>query len=89
VDGEQGEENNINSVDETDSISSQDDAMSETNEPLADLLERYGIDHGTLLTVVNKYENGNLIKYRPPLSASLFANVPPTITFVTQDQKCM
>jgi hypothetical protein len=89
VDGEQAEENNVNSMDECDSVSSVDDERSETNEPLADLLERYGMDYNSLLTVVNKYENGNIVKYKPPLTPSLFANMPPTINFVTQDQKCM
>ena len=54
----------------------------------AETLKKWGYDHRTLLTnVTHKLDNGCLVKLRPPLTASLFLGVPPTLTFATADEK--
>ncbi len=63
------------------------------NEELSDdsnskILSKFGFDFKSLITVTTKKnENGNIVKYKPPLIASLFVNTPPKINFVTHDEK--
>ena len=74
------------SVNEEDYMS---DDQSESGESLADILTKYGYDYKSLFTVVSKRsENGDLVKYKPPLIISQFDFVPPTISFISSDQKC-
>lgn len=54
---------------------------------MADILAKSGYDHKLLFceSVVKKCDKSIVVQ--PPLSVSLFANVPPTIKFVTQEEK--
>ena len=47
----------------------------------------YNYDY--LMEVSKKIENGIEIRYLPALIPSIFANVPPTINFVTQEENRM
>lgn len=59
-----------------------------TEETSSKILSKFGYDFKSLVSVtVKKNENGNMIKYKPPLIASLFVNTPPKINFVTHDDK--
>ena len=55
-------------------------------------IQRYSItkhDYESLFTAVNKHlENGEVDVFLPPLIKSQFDNVPPTIRFVSPNQKC-
>jgi hypothetical protein len=74
------------SVNEEDYLS---DDQSESGESLADILSKHGYDYKSLFTSLSKrLENGDLIKYKPPLIISQFDYVPPTINFISSDQKC-
>lgn len=71
-----------------DDLDEDDDMESLENQSFSDILAKYGLDYKELLTTVTrKNENGVLTKYKPPLTSSLFVNVPPTINFATQDEK--
>ncbi len=59
-----------------------------TEETSSKILSKFGYDFKSLVSVtVKKNENGNMVKYKPPLIASLFVNTPPKINFVTHDDK--
>lgn len=76
----------LTSVNEEDYIS---DDQSEIGESLTEILAKFGYDYKSLFTVVSKrLENGDLIKHKPPFMVSQFDFVPPTISFVSSDQKC-
>ncbi len=57
---------------------------------MGEVLQRHGLSARRLLAAcVGKEDGGErYCAYRPPLVASLFDNVPPTVNFVTQDEKC-
>lgn len=54
---------------------------------MADILSKYGYDFKVLFneTIIKKSDKNTVVK--PPLTLSIFTNVPPTIKFVTQDEK--
>jgi hypothetical protein len=59
-----------------------------TEEANSKILSKFGYDFKSLVTAtVKKNENGNMIRYKPPLIASLFVNTPPKLNFVTHDDK--
>jgi hypothetical protein len=68
---------------------SKDDLTSDGAESLPEKLNKFGFNYKNLFNATTRNENGILIKYKPPLNTSLFVNVPPTINFITQDEKCM
>jgi hypothetical protein len=56
---------------------------------IGDPIAKFGFDYKTLLTPIKKKnDNGSVVELRPPLNASLFFNTPPTINFVTHQEKC-
>ena len=70
---------------------SDDDEDEETTADISfsEYLSKFGLDYRSLLTITTKRsEDGTYTKYKPPLTLSLFSNVPPTISFVTIDEKC-
>lgn len=72
-----------------DTLSSKDDLTSDGAESLPEKLNKFGFSYKNLFNATTRNENGTLVKYKPPLHTSLFLNVPPTINFITQDEKCM
>lgn len=72
-----------------DTISSKDDLTSEGTESLPEKLNKFGFSYKNLFNAKTRNENGILVKYKPPLNVSIFVNVPPTINFITHDEKCM
>ncbi|RNA18241.1 Tubulin polyglutamylase [Brachionus plicatilis] len=57
------------------------------NQSMADILAKNGYDFKILFNETCIKKSDKTIVIQPPLTLSLFANVPPTIKFVTQDQK--
>lgn len=86
---ESNESCSSSSIDSGEEEDQQEDNEEDENDcSLADNLQKFGYDYKSLLTVTfKKTENGTNIKLKPPLTASLFLNVPPTINFVTHDEK--
>ena len=67
---------------------SKDESSDESYDASIEGLSKYGYDYKTLLAVSYKKGDNNMtIKYQPPLIPSLFEFVPPTINFITQDEK--
>lgn len=65
-----------------------DDDISSLKESDSKILSKFGYDLRSLISeTVKKSENGTAIRFKPPLIASLFHNVPPKINFITHDDK--
>ncbi len=74
--------------DDEDDLDDDEEMENLGDQSFSDILAKHGLEYKQLLTIVTKKnENGVLTKYKPPLTPSLFVNVPPTINFATQDEK--
>lgn len=80
---------NMSESDDDSSIEYEDEDDRGPNESISEVLQRYGFNAKKLLGVnILKDESGeHYSSFNPPLTASLFDNVPPTINFITQDEK--
>ncbi len=77
----------LSSVNDEDDYLS-DDQSESGDSSIQDVVSKYGYDFKNLFTIINKRsENGEMLKYNSPLKLSLFEYVPPTINFVTSDQR--
>jgi hypothetical protein len=65
----------------------EDDRIEGETGSLREILPKYGLDYKSLLTVCTVDENGQFTDVKPSLNSSLFHNVPPTINFVTHNEK--
>ncbi len=72
-----------------DGLSDKDDSTVSDDETNSVITSNGVFDFEYLLDVQKKTENGIETIYLPPLTSSLFTNVPPTIKFVTLDENCM
>lgn len=66
-----------------------EDSMNDyDNGTMSEILANFGYDYKSLFTITTKkLDNGLIVKLKPPLIASLFFYVPPTINFVTNEEK--
>lgn len=84
---EEDEESSASDLEEEDSKEDGDNQIEETGS-MNEVLAKYGLDYrGLFSTVYTRNEKGSQVKLMSPLILSLFANVPPTIRFVTHDDK--
>ena len=73
---------------ESESDSDEESCLSDENLSVPDRLAKRGFDYKSLFTITTrKSESGSGLRLKPPLIESLFAHVPPTINFVTIDDK--
>ncbi|CAF0928414.1 unnamed protein product [Brachionus calyciflorus] len=84
---ESDSENDENSIPTTKTDKNDEDYVLDVHS-MSDILSKYGYDYKYLFnetTIKKSDQNTSVIQ--PPLTLSLFANVPPTIKFITQDEK--
>ena len=74
-------------LDEATDKADNDDEFVTDAQSMADILTKSGYDYKQLFceSVIKKSDKS--VSVQPPLTISLFANVPPTIKFVTQEEK--
>jgi len=79
-------DSSLSKSDNEDEDESQND---ESSYSFSEVLAKYSLNPKSLFGIETKIkENGLRVTYKPPLKLSLFDNVPPTINFVTYEEKC-
>ncbi len=78
------------SLSKSDNEDEDETQQDESSYSLSEVLAKYSLNHKSLFGIDTKIkENGVKVTYKPPLKLSLFDNVPPTINFVTHEDKCI
>lgn len=78
------------SLSKSDNEDEDESQKDESSYSLNEVLAKYSLNPKSLFGIETKIkENGLRVIYKPPLKLSLFDNVPPTINFVTHEDKCI